>query len=171
MAGNPEYEEIEFSVDVREIRRRDGGPMRDVVRLHPHQETRMFPSWKSRCRIYTTLKLERAFVTVFEVDGLVESYRSQPLALKFVLDGKPVEYAGLAWIDERFGKSTADIERAFSNYIRAQHAYESDEDLKFAEDIAQQRAMVSRLIDPEKAAELFVSSRGLLNSSKEASSK
>jgi hypothetical protein len=92
MAGIPEYEEIEFSVDVREIRRLDGGPMRDVVRLHPHQETRMFPSWKSRCRIYTTLKLERAFVTVFEVDGLVESYRSQPLTLKFVLAGKPVEY-------------------------------------------------------------------------------
>jgi hypothetical protein len=92
MADNPEHDEIEFSVDVREIRRRDGGPMRDVVRLHPHQETRMFPSWKSGCRIYTTRQLERKFVTVFEVDGLVESYRSQPLTLKFVLDGQPVEY-------------------------------------------------------------------------------
>lgn len=73
-------------------------------------------------------------------------------------------YAGLAWIDERFGKSTADIERAISNYIRAQHAYEADEDLKFAEDVAQRRAMLSRLMEPEKAAELFVSSRGLLPS-------
>jgi hypothetical protein len=87
-----DYQDIEFSIDVREIRRRDGGPMRDVVRLHPHQETRMFPSWKSRCRIYATLGLERAYVRVFEVDGIVESYRSQPLTLKFVLDGRPVEY-------------------------------------------------------------------------------
>ncbi|UEM10680.1 TnsA endonuclease N-terminal domain-containing protein [Bradyrhizobium barranii subsp. barranii] len=92
MIENSEYDDIEFGVDVREIRRRDGGPMRDVVRLHPNLETRMFPSWKSRCPIYTTLKLERQYVTVFEVDGAVESYRSQPLTLKFALDGQPVEY-------------------------------------------------------------------------------
>lgn len=86
------YSDIEFGTDVREIRRRDGGPMRDVVRLHPHQETRMFPSWKSQCRIYTTLNLERAYVRVFEVDGCVTSYRSQPLKLEFIHKGKPVEY-------------------------------------------------------------------------------
>jgi len=92
MTNVNDYSDIEFGVDIREIRRRDGGPMRDVVRLHPHQETRMFPSWKSQCRIYTTMNLERMYVRVFEVDGFVESYRSQPLRLKFIHEGKPVEY-------------------------------------------------------------------------------
>lgn len=75
-------------------------------------------------------------------------------------------YAGLAWIDERFGKSADDLERAFSNYIRAQNAYERDGDFRFAEDVAQRRAMLARLMDAEKVSDLFVFSRGTLGSSK-----
>jgi WD40 repeat protein len=75
-------------------------------------------------------------------------------------------YAGLAWIDERFGKSADDLERAFSNYIRAQDAYERDGNFRFAEDVAQRRAMLTRLMDAEKVSDLFLFSRRTLSSSK-----
>jgi hypothetical protein len=89
-SGN--YTELAFSVDVIEVRRRDGGPMRDALRLHPHQEVRMVPSWKCGWRIYTTMGLERKYARIFEVDGRVKWYRSQPLTLEFMLDGKSVQY-------------------------------------------------------------------------------
>jgi hypothetical protein len=84
--------EAALSADVVEYRRRDGGPMRDVLRQHPHQEVRMIPSWKCGWRIYTTMGLERRYARVFEVDGRVVWYRSQPLVLEFILDGEIVRY-------------------------------------------------------------------------------
>jgi WD40 repeat protein len=69
-------------------------------------------------------------------------------------------YAGLAWIDERFGNSADDLERAFSNYVRAQGAYERDGDFRFAEDVAQRRATLGRLMDTERVSGLFVFARG-----------
>jgi hypothetical protein len=68
-------------------------------------------------------------------------------------------FAGLAWINERFSGSVQDVQRAFSYYVKAQHAYERDGDLAFAQEAAERRAMLARLIAPEKLAELFNSAR------------
>lgn len=81
-----------ITADVHEIRRRDGGPMRDVLKLHPNMEVRMFPSWKTGRPVYTTGALELAWRDAFEADPQVADYRSQPLTLVFVLDGQTVSY-------------------------------------------------------------------------------
>ena len=81
-----------LEADVHELRRSDGGPMRDVLRLHPNMEVRMYPSWKTGRRVYTTGGLELAWRKVFEADPSVVDYRSQPLTLVFPLDGKITSY-------------------------------------------------------------------------------
>ena len=81
-----------LAADVHEFRRRDGGPMRDVLKLHPNMEVRMLPSWKTGRPVYTTGALERAWRDAFEADPTVVDYRSQPLTLTFVLDDQTVSY-------------------------------------------------------------------------------
>jgi hypothetical protein len=100
--------EAALGADVIEYRRRDGGPMRDIVRQHPHQEVRMIPSWKCGWRIYTTMDLERQYARVFEVDGRVVWYRSQPLTLEFIIDDKIVRYT--PDFEVRLGKASVVIE-------------------------------------------------------------
>ena len=74
-------------------------------------------------------------------------------------------FAGLAWVNERFGNSSEDLEAAFSNYIKAQYAYERDGDLAFAQAVGERRAMLARLIAPEHAANLFLSARSSITAS------
>ncbi|MET4630909.1 WD40 repeat protein [Bradyrhizobium sp. I1.8.5] len=74
-------------------------------------------------------------------------------------DGDADAFAGLAWISERFGHSSEDREDAFVNYIKAQSAYERDGDLAFAQQVAEHRAMLSRLLPPEELSGLFISAR------------
>jgi WD40 repeat protein len=74
-------------------------------------------------------------------------------------------FAGLGWIEERFGQSPQNLERAFVHYIHAQYAYERDGDITFAQTVAERRAMLARLIDPKKVGELFLSSRRSIASS------
>jgi WD40 repeat protein len=76
-----------------------------------------------------------------------------------VSKGEADGFAGLAWINERHGNSSQDVEAAFSNYIEAQYAYERDGDLAFAQEIAERRATLARLIAPEQLAKLFISAR------------
>jgi WD40 repeat protein len=81
-------------------------------------------------------------------------------------DGDADAFAGLAWISERFGRSSKDKEDAFLNYIRAQSAYERDGDLAFAQQVAEHRAMLSRLIPPDELSRLFISARRSIASSR-----
>lgn len=87
-----DYVDTMLEADIHEIRRSDGGPMRDVLRLHPTMEVRMYPSWKTGWPVYTTGGLELAWRIVFEADPCVVEYRSQPLTLVFPLDGKIASY-------------------------------------------------------------------------------
>jgi WD40 repeat protein len=81
-------------------------------------------------------------------------------------EGDADGFAGLAWIHERLGKSADDLEEAFSNYIRAQYAYEQDGDFAFAQEVAERRAMLARSIPPERLANLFLSTRSSIPSEK-----
>jgi WD40 repeat protein len=74
-------------------------------------------------------------------------------------------FAGLAWVNERFGNSSQSLEVAFSNYIKAQYGYERDGDLAFAQEVGERRAMLARLIAPEQVADLFLSTRSSITSS------
>jgi WD40 repeat protein len=73
-------------------------------------------------------------------------------------------FAGLGWINERFSQSPQDLERAFISYIQAQYAYERDGDLTLAKNVAERRAMLARLFEPEKVGELFLSGRRSIDS-------
>ena len=87
-----DHVDMMLEADVHEIRRSDGGPMRDVLRLHPNMEVRMYPSWKTGRPVYTTGGLELAWRRVFEADPCVVDYRSQPLTLVFPVDGTITSY-------------------------------------------------------------------------------
>jgi WD40 repeat protein len=82
-------------------------------------------------------------------------------------EGDADGFAGLAWISERFGKFSAeDFEAAFSNYIKAQYAYERDGDPALAQDVAERRAMLAHLLPPKRVADLFLYTRKSITSSK-----
>jgi WD40 repeat protein len=80
-------------------------------------------------------------------------------------DGDADGFAGLAWISDRFGSSTRDVEDAFQNYIRAQFGYERDRDFAFAQEVAERRAMLSRVLPLNELARIFVSARRSIASS------
>jgi len=80
-------------------------------------------------------------------------------------EGDADGFAGLAWVNERFGSSPQDVEAALSNYIKAQYAYERDGDLALAREVAGRRAALARLIAPEQVAERFISTRRSIASS------
>jgi TPR repeat protein len=73
-------------------------------------------------------------------------------------------FAGLAWIDERFGNSAQDLAAAFSNYVEAQYRYERDGDLELAQEIAEERATLARAIPIDKLPGLFLAARSSINS-------
>ena len=73
--------------------------------------------------------------------------------------GDPDGFAGLAWMEERFGTSSADIEASFSNYLRAQYIYELADNSDFAKEVAERRATLAYAIAPERVADLFLSTR------------
>jgi len=75
-------------------------------------------------------------------------------------------FAGLAWIKERFGKSYQDLEAAFANYTKAQYQYERDGDLGLAQEVAERRAMLARLMPPKRIPNLFLSTRSSITSFK-----
>jgi WD40 repeat protein len=79
-------------------------------------------------------------------------------------DGDADGFAGLAWISEKVGKSVDDLETAFSNYVKAQYAYERDGDIAFAQEVAERRAMLARLISLDRLANLFLSTRASIAS-------
>ncbi|MES0133593.1 trypsin-like peptidase domain-containing protein [Mesorhizobium sp. M0016] len=72
-------------------------------------------------------------------------------------------YAGLAWIHEQANASLGDLSEAFSNYVIAQHLYEINGETSLANMIADRRAMIARLLEPNLAAKLLVSSRAQAN--------
>jgi hypothetical protein len=81
------------------------------------------------------------------------------------IEGDADGFAGLAWMEERFGASSADIEAAFSDYVRAQYRYEEVGDLEFAREVAERRATLAYSIPLERLGNLFLSARGSLSSS------
>src|SRR5580698_400139 len=90
--ASSELVERRLGFGVREFHRRDGGPMRDVLKLHPTSIVSMVSSWKCQRRIYTTGHLERKWAMVFEVDSRVAAYRSQPFTLEFKHEEKIRQY-------------------------------------------------------------------------------
>ena len=80
-------------------------------------------------------------------------------------EGDADGFAGLAWINENFGKSSQDLESAFSNYIKAQYQYERDGALALAQQVADRRAMLARSMPTEQIVNLFLSSRRSISSS------
>jgi hypothetical protein len=72
-------------------------------------------------------------------------------------------FAGLAWINENSGNSSQDLEAAFSNYVRAQYAYERDGALALAQQVAERRAMLARSISSQQIADVFLPSRKSAN--------
>jgi hypothetical protein len=80
-------------------------------------------------------------------------------------EGDADGFAGLAWVNERYGSSPQDLGVAFSSYTEAQYAYERDGDLAFAHEVGERRAALARLIAPEQVAERFLSIRRTIASS------
>jgi hypothetical protein len=74
-------------------------------------------------------------------------------------EGDADGFAGLAWLKDQYGNSVEDLEVAFSNYVSAQYAYERDRDFLHAQQVAERRSMVARLLPPERISSLFLTAR------------
>jgi WD40 repeat protein len=68
-------------------------------------------------------------------------------------------FTGLAFIDERVGKTNADLQAAFMNYAVAQHLYEQHGDNQFAQQVAERRSTLARCIPPNELEKSFLQAR------------